>query len=327
MTSQHKGDDNEQRSGDRVTQALAALGEKADGYVSSGKSANTRRAYRADWEDFLAWTEWRRLQALPAEPSTVALYLAALADDGKRPSTIERRRAAIAFMHKQHRQVSPTHDALVDEVMAGIRRELGAAQQGKTAAVTDDIRAMVGSLVGDLRGVRDRALLLIGFAGAFRRSELIALDVEDVERHPEGLLITIRRSKTDQQGRGRLLGIPHGTQPDTCPVRAYDDWLHASGIGNGALFRGVSTQGKLLTRLSDKGVARAVKRAAEKAGLDAERYSGHSLRAGLATSAAAGGAYDRDIMRQTGHKRVETLYRYIRKENIFQENVVKQTGL
>lgn len=211
--------------------------------------------------------------------------------------------------------------------MAGIRRKFGVAQQGKKAAVTEDILAMLATLSGDLRGVRDRALLLIGFAGAFRRSELVALDVEDVEISGDGLVINLRRSKTDQGGKGRLLGIPFGSNADSCPVTAFQDWLHVAGINSGALFRGVSTQGKLLTRLSDKGVARAVKRAAEKAGLDAERYSGHSLRAGLATSAAAGGAYDRDIMRQTGHKRVETLHRYIRKEELFQDNVVKRTGL
>lgn len=211
--------------------------------------------------------------------------------------------------------------------MAGIRRKFGVAQQGKKAAVTEDILAMLQTLSGDLRGVRDRALLLIGFGGAFRRSELVALDVEDVEITDDGLVINLRRSKTDQGGKGRLLGIPFGSKADSCAVTAFRDWLHAAGISSGALFRGVSTQGKLLARLSDKGVARAVKRAAEKAGLDTERYSGHSLRAGLATSAAAGGAYDRDIMRQTGHKRVETLHRYIRKEELFQDNVVKRTGL
>jgi len=311
----------------RVRRALAALKEKAEGYAESGKAGSTRRAYRSDWQDFVDWCAWRELASLPAEPSTVALYLAALAEDGKRPSTIERRRAAIAFAHKEQGEISPTHHAIVDEVIAGIRRELGALQQGKTPAVTADIRAMVASLAGDLRGTRDRALLLIGFAGAFRRSELVALDVEDVTESAEGLLFTIRRGKTDQEGRGRLVGIPFGMQSTTCPVRAYQDWRHAASIDTGALFRGISPHGKLLGRLSDKGVARTVKRAAEAAGLDPSRYSGHSLRAGLATSAAAAGAFDRDIMRQTGHKRVETLYRYIRKENLFSDNVVKRTGL
>lgn len=314
-------------STDRVQRALATLTAKAEGYAESGKAGSTRRAYRADWQDFIEWTAWRGLASLPAEPTTVALYLAALAEDGKRPSTIERRRAAIAFAHKEHGEISPTHHAIVDEVIAGIRRELGAAQQGKTPAVTADIRAMVAGLSGDLRGTRDRALLLLGFAGAFRRSELVALDVEDISESEEGLLVTIRRGKTDQEGRGRLVGIPFGKQAVTCPVRAYRDWRHAAGIATGPLFLGVSPHGKLLGRLSDKGVARTVKRAAEAAGLDPTRYSGHSLRAGLATSAASAGAFDRDIMRQTGHKRVETLYRYIRKENLFTDNVVKRTGL
>lgn len=312
---------------ERVRRALSALTQKTAGYAESGKAGSTRRAYRTDWQDFVAWTAWRELTSLPAEPATVALYLVALAEDGKRPATIERRRAAIAFAHKEQGQISPTHHALVDEVIAGIRRELGAVQQGKTPAVTEDIRAMVARLPGDLRGVRDRALLLLGFSGAFRRSELVALDVEDVREAAEGLLITIRRGKTDQEGRGRLVAIPFGQRGATCPVQAYRDWRHAAGINNGALFRGISPHGKLLSRLSDKGVARTVKRAAEAAGLDPARYSGHSLRAGLATSAAAAGVFDRDIMRQTGHKRVETLYRYIRKENLFTDNAAKRTGL
>lgn len=318
---------NGQPGSDRVAQALEKLARSSDSYASSGKADSTKRAYLSDWQDFVAWANWRRFTPFPAQPSTVALYLTALANDGKRPSTIERRRAAIAYSHKQQGQPSPTHDPQVEEVMAGIRRHFGVAQQGKKAAVTEDILAMIATLTGDLRGVRDRALLLIGFAGAFRRSELIALDVEDVEIRTDGLVVNIRRSKTDQGGKGRVLGIPYGSRSESCPVSAYQDWLHASGISSGALFRGVSTQGKLLTRLSDKGVARAVKRAAEKAGLDSACYSGHSLRAGLATSAASGGAYDRDIMRQTGHKRVETLHRYIRKEELFQDNVVKRTGL
>ena len=312
---------------ERVRQALAALGEQADAYVQAGKAGSTRRAYASDWQDFLAWADWRGLAGLPAEPSTVALYLAALAVDGKRPATIERRRAAIAFAHKVAGHISPTHHAMVDEVIAGIRRELGAAQHGKTPALSADVRAMVERLPGDLRGARDRALLLLGFAGAFRRSELVALDVEDVLEAPAGLLITIRRGKTDQEGRGRRLAIPYGQHAASCPVRAYQDWRHAAALTSGALFRGISSHGQLLGRLSDKGVARTVKRAAEAAGLDPARYSGHSLRAGLATSAAAGGALDRDIMRQTGHQRVETLYRYIRKEDLFTDNVVRRTDL
>ncbi|HEX2948446.1 MAG TPA: site-specific integrase [Armatimonadota bacterium] len=307
--------------------AVQSLTERAQDYAESSKAESTRRAYQADWHDFTAWAAWRKLPSLPADPSTVALYLTALAEAGKRASTLQRRRAAIAFAHELAGYEPPTRTALVEEVMAGIRREIGVAQQGKAPALTPDIRAMVNHLPTDLRGVRDRALLLIGFAGAFRRSELIALDIEDVEECDEGLRITIRHSKTDQEGKGRLVGIPRGEHPETCPVRAYQSWLHASMISHGPLFRGISTHGKVLGRLSDRGVARTVKRAAEAAGLDPEQYSGHSLRAGLATSAAIAGVLDRDIMAQTGHKRVETLYKYIRRGNLFRDNAAGKVGL
>lgn len=311
----------------RQLEKMRKLAARAREFADGSQADSTQRAYRADWRDFVDWSNLRGRPSLPADAETVALYFTELADAGKRVATIDRRRAAIAFMHKMHGHDSPTHKPLVDEVMAGIRREVGIAQQGKAPVLTTDIRAMVDSLEGDLRGVRDRALLLIGFAGAFRRSELVALTVEDIEEHAEGLLITIRRSKTDQEGEGRVVGIPRGRRPETCPVRAYQDWRHAAGIANGPVFRGISRHGRLLGPLSDRGVARTVKRAAERAGLDPEQYSGHSLRAGLATSAALSGAADRDIMQQTGHKRVETLYRYIRKSNVFRDNVAKRLDL
>lgn len=315
------------RKSQKSQQVAQALTARAETFAHSAKAASTRRAYEGDWRDFIEWARWREVDALPAAAASVAMYLTDLAEAGKRPATIERKRAAIAFMHKLYGHESPTHGALVAEVVAGIRRTMGAAQQGKTAAITADVRAMVMSQSGDLRGVRDTALLLMGFAGAFRRSELVALDIEDIEICAEGLRVNVRRGKTDQEGQGRAIGIPRGIHPETCPQRAYQAWLHAAGISTGALFRGISCHGKLLARLSDKGVARAIKRAAEAAGLDPQLYSGHSLRAGLATSAAAAGALDRDIMQQTGHKRVETLYRYIRKTNVFHNNAAQQAGL
>ncbi|HEY3377800.1 MAG TPA: site-specific integrase [Armatimonadota bacterium] len=311
----------------RVEAALARLAERTQHYAAGAKAQSTQRAYLSDWRDFAAWAEWRKLDPLPAAPASVALYLTELAEGGKRSSTLQRRRAAIAYAHLAAGFDSPTHSIAVAQVLAGIRREKGAAARGKTPAVTADVRAMVRALPGDVRGVRDRALLLIGFAGAFRRSELVALDVEDVEECADGLRITQQRGKTDQEGHGRLVGIPRGDCPDTCPVRAYHAWRHAAGITGGALFRGVSHHNQVLDRLSDKGVARAIKRAAEAVGLDPARYSGHSLRAGLVTSAAAAGVPDRDIMQQTGHRRVDTLYKYIRKGNVFQNNAAGQVGL
>jgi integrase len=187
---------------------------------------------------------------------------------------------------------------------------------------------MVAMLPDKLIGVRDRALLLVGFAGAFRRSELVSLDVGDVEIRREGLLVTLRRSKTDQEAAGREVAIPYGSNPDTCPVRALEAWLEASGIADGPLWRAVDKGGRLQPgRLSDKAVALVVKKRAEAAGLDPDLYAGHSLRAGLATAAAAAGASERSIMEQTGHKSVQTVRRYIRRGTQFRDNAAGMVGL
>ena len=186
---------------------------------------------------------------------------------------------------------------------------------------------MVATLPDNLLGLRDRALLLIGFAGAFRRSELVSLDVEDVEECAEGLRVTLRRSKTDQEGAGEVKGIPYGRKLETCPVRALRAWLEAAGITAGPIFRSVNRHGQVQPgRLSDKAVALVVKRAAEAAGFDATRYAGHSLRTGLTTSAAAAGVQERDIMRQTGHRSVNMVRRYIREGELFRSNAAAQVG-
>ncbi|MHB9027104.1 MAG: tyrosine-type recombinase/integrase, partial [Armatimonadota bacterium] len=280
---------------------LPDIAERVGAYIAASKAASTRRAYATDWRDFTEWCAWKGVPALPAAPATVAAYLSALADGGKKASTINRRAAAIRFAHKVAGYDSPTSSALVEATTAGIRRQIGTAQQGKAPAVTEDVRRMIATLPDTLRGTRDRALLLVGFAGAFRRSELVGLDLDDVTFCPEGMVVTLRRSKTDQEGEGQRKGIPCGTSEDTCPVRALQRWLEASGaMGSepGPLFRAVNRWGGLGERLSPIDVARAVKKAARAAGLDARRYSGHSLRAGLATAAAAAGVRERDIMRQ-----------------------------
>jgi integrase len=187
---------------------------------------------------------------------------------------------------------------------------------------------MVAAAAPGLLGVRDRALLLLGFAGAFRRSELTSLDHEDLEFTPEGLVALLRRSKTDQEAQGRKVGIPYGSNPQTCPVRAVQAWFAASEISTGPIFRRVDRHGKLRAgRLSGYAVALVVKRHAEAAGLDAAKYAGHSLRAGLATSAAIGGASERAIMAQTGHRSVSMVRRYIRDGNLFRENAAAKAGL
>ncbi len=321
-----KDEDGDMRAGGAAL-TLYAAGARARDYAQQSRAANTRRAYRADWADFAAWCEAHALAALPAAPETVALYLADLADRRK-TSTLQRRLSAISQAHKAADHESPTGHRAVRAVWAGIRRAKGTAQDGKEAAITRDLRAMVATLPPTLGGVRDRALLLLGFAGAFRRSELVSLDVADLHTTRDGLVVSLRRSKTDQEGKGRRIGIPYGSRPATCPVRAVQDWLDASRVTTGPLLRGVNRHGQVRpTRLSDKAVALVVKRAAEAAGLDPARYAGHSLRAGLATSAAAAGVSERAIMAQTGHKSLPMVRRYIREGSLFNDNAAAEVGL
>jgi len=209
-------------AGDAPASALARYAqsrERARDYASEAIAANTRRAYRADLRDFTAWCRLHNVQSLPATAETVAVYLADLAGHRK-TSTVGRRLSAISQAHKMAGFATPTADAAVRQVMAGIRRHHGTSQQGKEPALTDDIRAMVGTLDTSLAGRRDRDLLLLGFAGAFRRSELIGLEVRDLTFTHEGVVVNVRRGKTDQEGAGRQAGIPYGGVQATCPVRA-----------------------------------------------------------------------------------------------------------
>jgi site-specific recombinase XerD len=310
---------------------LAALGEQARAYLDAARSANTHRAYRSDWAAFTGWCHARDLTPLPASPTTLALYLTDQARALK-TSTLQRRLVAIAQTHRAAGQPSPTEDAGVRAVWRGIRRTVGTAQVGKAALLTDDIRQLVEALAETTAGMRDRALLLLGFAGAFRRSELVALDVTDVQLVSEGAVVTIRRSKTDQEGIGERIGIPRGRQAETCPVGALRTWLEMLGrerrTSQGPLFRAVDRNGNIRsTRLSACDVARIVKRVAERAGLDPTEYAGHSLRAGLATSAAIAGVEERAIMAQTRHKSVAVARRYIRDGSLFRGNAAGLVGL
>lgn len=317
------------RADARTLLALQDLADEARAHIDNSKAANTRRAYKADWADFADWCKHHHCTPLPALPGTVALYLTACAK-GLKPSTIQRRMASISEAHRAAGYLeSPTKHAEVRAVWQGIRREKGVATEGKTPTLTADLRVMIEHLPKDrLLSARDRALLLIGFAGAMRRSELVGLDYGDVADTEEGLVVTIRRSKTDQYGSGRKIGLPFGSTPLTCPVRAYRAWITTASIEAGPLFRAVDRHGKVSgERLSDQTVARVVKRALKAAGRDAEKFAGHSLRAGLATQAAMNGATERSIQEQTGHKSLLILRRYIRDGNLFRENAAAKTGL
>jgi integrase len=307
---------------------LAILRQQERDYASRSKAESTKRAYRSDWRDFERWCRSHQLIALPATADTVTAYLTERARDHRVP-TLTRRVSAISQAHQLAGFESPTQTPRVRTVMAGIRRALGTACVRKLPAVTDVIRAMIAHLRPGTMGIRDRALLLVGFAGAFRRSELVALNAEDFALGPEGLTITIRRSKTDQEGYGERIGIPYGSNPDTCPVRALQAWLEALKPAPAEpLFRSVN-QAQIIQsgRLCAAAVALVVKRYTRAAGLDATQYAGHSLRAGLATAAAAADVSERVIMKQTRHRSVQMVRRYIREGDLFRENAAARIGL
>lgn len=307
--------------------ALQKTVEQAKEYMRQAKAPNTVRAYRSDWRHFTDWCAQRGLPGLPATEDTVALYLADLASTVK-TSTLQRRLSAIAQAHKTAGYDAPTAGANVRLTWAGIRRQKGTAQEGKAPILTADLRRLLATCEEGPLGTRDRAMLLVGFAGAFRRSELVSLDVADLTFGTNGATVRLRRSKTDQEGHGETVGIPWGTTQETCPVLALQTWLEAAKLIDGAVFRPVDRHGNIKPqRLSDRSVALIVKRHAEAAGLEASNYSGHSLRSGLATSAAMGGASERAIMRQTRHRSLPMVRRYIREGDLFRENAVAQAGL
>ena len=288
-------------------------------YADAEKASSTRRAYRSDVAIFAAWCASRGLEPMPATPGAVAAFLSAEAEGGAKASTLGRRCAAIRWAHEAAGHRSPTQDRAVASVMKGIRRTIGAAKDQKAAATADRIAGMLATIPDTLGGKRDRALLALGFSGAFRRSELVALTVADLEETAEGLRVTVRRSKTDQEGQGAVIAIPRGARlrvPDA--VRA---WLDAAGIVDGPVFRSVNRHGRVgAAALTDKVVALVVKRYAEAAGLVVADFSGHSLRAGFLTSAADAGASIFKMMDVSRHKSVDVLRGYVRRAEIFRDH-------
>ena len=304
------------------TVSIEAARQAAECYAKGSRAASTWRAYESDWQMFLAWCQEVDRASLPAEPETVALFLAAQAKLGIAPSTLGRRLAAIRLMHVGARLASP-HDALqVDEVMRGIRRAWKRPVAQKAPAVDGEIKRMVDAVEPQtLKGLRDRALLLLGFAGAFRRSELVALDTEHLTDRVEGLEVLIASSKTDQEGTGQIVAIPRVARSPYCPVQAVSDWLVASDISTGAVFRNMH-RGDAVGhgRLTAQSVALVVKALAAKAGLEASRYAGHSLRSGFLTSAARNRASIFKMADQSRHKSLDVLREYVRNEERFEDH-------
>ncbi len=295
--------------------------EAAARFLQHGAAKSTARAYECDWRHFRSWCEARGAIALPASATAVATFLASEAIRGLKPSSLGRRLAAIRAVHLRAGHESPTTSETVRATLRGIRRSVGVRPVQKRPLLAELVRELAERCdATTLAGLRDRALLLVGFAGAFRRSELVGIDVTDLEFRPEGMLVHVRRSKTDQEGAGQLVAIPAGGA--RCPVHALSMWLLHASIDDGAVFRGIWKGGRRArpTRLSEGAVATIVQARVESLGQDPARYGGHSLRAGLLTSAARAGKSIWKMRDQSRHTSVDTLAGYIRDEERFTDN-------
>jgi integrase len=290
------------------------LPEAVAHYVRGSLASNTQRAYLGDLAHFEAWGG-----AIPASPELVAGYLAQHAGQ-LAVATLTRRVASISKAHEARNLPNPCRAEIVKATVRGIKRRWGCAQDQAKALVRDDLFLVLDGMGDSVRDVRDRALLLVGFAGGFRRSELVGLDVSDLEHMRQGVTVHLRRSKTDQIGAGRRIGIPFG-RTRHCPVLALENWLEISGIKTGAIFRPIDRHGRVAAvRLSGDAVSVTVKERVAGAGLDPTGFSGHSLRAGFATSAAQAGVSTLKIRAQTGHASDAMLARYVRDGEIFVGN-------
>jgi integrase len=304
---------------------LSAVAERAAGLVEGARAVNTRRAYQSDWAHFEGWCLAQGLLPLPAIPNTVGLYLAAHADQ-LAVATLTRRLSSIAIAHRLAGHSLDTKHLAIRDVMRGLKREKGTAQRHAEALTVPLIRRVLDTCGSRLIDLRDRALLLVGFAAALRRSELVALTMDDVAVVPEGLRITIRRSKGDQEGEGQVIAVGR-TGTATCPVAALQAWVSAAGIETGRVFRAINRHGHLGLKLSTNAVAEIVKCRAALVGLDAQVFAGHSMRAGFATAAAMAGVEERIIMRQTRHRSAATVRRYIRDGELLRRNLSAELGL
>ena len=289
----------------------------ANGFARVEKAASTLRAYRSDACLFDRWCAAQGLPSIPATPAMVAAFLAAEAARGAKASTLTRRAAAIGYAHRVLELADPTQGETVKRVLRGIRRTIGTASTQKAPATVEIVLAMLQHCPPTLAGLRDRALLSLGFAGALRRSELVGLDVEDLIATVDGLILRLRRSKTDQEGAGQTIAILNGRHLHT--VDALAAWVEAADIRSGPLFLPVSRDGhaRWRTRLSDRSVASIIKIYAKKAGQDPALFSGHSLRAGFVTTAADRDVSETRIMDVTRHKDTRTVRGYIRRANMF----------
>ena len=314
-----------------LTTDLKSLHEATLNNLKSSKANNTLRAYKSDFKDFGIFCAKHGFNSLPSEPKIVSLYLTHLSKNLK-ISTLRRRLVSISMVHKLKGHYLDIKHPIIVENLLGIRRVKGSYQRGKKPLLINHLKLIINvideSKIGAIKKLRDKAIILIGFGGGFRRNELISINHEDLEFVPEGLKINIKRSKTDQYGEGMIKGLPYFTNEKFCPVINLRKWLELSKIKTGPIFRRFS-KGLLLTekRLTDQSVVLLMKEYLNLAGIENKDFAGHSLRSGFATVAAESGADERSIMAMTGHKSTQMVRRYIREANIFKNNALNKIKL
>lgn len=298
-------------------------------YAAGADAENTKRGYSADWRHFSAWAKKRNAPELPAKPDDIALYLRHCVETlNLKTSTVQRRIAAISWAHRSNGLKTPTTEWVIKNTLRRLVREHGKPVSKKKPLLFEDLKTLLDHIPPTLTGFRDKAILLLGFAGAFRRSDLAGLDYEDIAVAKEGLVVTIRRGKTDQGRKGRRIGIPFGTTPETCVAKALDTWLTAAKITSGAIFRKVDKHGHVQKEpLSPSIVGLIVKQYAKCIGKRPSTMGAHSLRSGFITSAALAGAPEWSIQEQSGHRSLKVLREYIQVASLFKENAVSKIGL
>ena len=315
-----------------LTTYIKALEEETLINLKNSKANNTVRAYKSDFKDFSLFCSQNGFKSLPADPKVVSLYLTHLSSKDIKLSTLKRRLVSIGIIHALKGQYLDTKHPIIVENIMGIRRRKGSLQKGKKPLLINNLKLLINVIDEfnneDLKKFRDRSILLIGFSGGFRRSEIVSLDYDDLNFVEEGLKINLKKTKTDQFGEGSLKGLPYFDNSQYCPVISIKKWIEISNIDSGPLFRRISKSKKLSkNRLSDQSVALLIKKYLKLAGIDNRNYSGHSLRSGFATSAAESGAEERSIMAMTGHKSTEMVRRYIKEANLFKNNALNKLKL
>jgi len=308
---------------------ISALKEETLLNLRSSKANNTVRAYKSDFTDFSLFCAQNGFKSLPSEPKIVSLYLTHLSVKDAKISTLKRRLVSIGVIHKLKGYYLDTkHPSIIENIM-GIKRRKGSIQKSKKPILISYLKQII-NLIDELdkkeiKKLRDRSIILIGFSGGFRRNEIVSLDYDDLDFVPEGLKINLRRSKTDQFGEGFTKALPYFDSSVYCPVVSLKKWLDVSKITSGPLFRKFVKGSKLSeNRLTDQTVALLIKEYLRLAGIDSKNYSGHSLRSGFATSAAESGVEERSIMAMTGHKSTEMVRRYIKEANLFKNNALNK---